>query len=46
MQAGEAVFEMRKGEDGRWRVIRELLRTDPEKPAEPVTRKFGLFLMG
>jgi len=46
MQAGEAAFEMRKDDKGRWRVVRELLRTDPEKPAEPVSRKFGLFLMG
>lgn len=44
--AGEAEFEMRKDEKGRWRVTRESLRTDPEKPAEPVRKKIGLFLMG
>ena len=46
MVAGEAVFEMRKDGEGRWRVTRELLKTDPAKPAEPVEKKIGLFLMG
>ena len=44
--AGEAEFEMRKDDEGRWRVTKESLRTDPEKPAEPVRKKIGLFLMG
>jgi len=46
MVAGEAVFVMREDGEGRWRVVEELLKTDPEKPAEPVRKKIGLFLMG
>lgn len=44
--AGEAIFTMRKDADGRWRVTAESLKTDPDKPAEPVEKKIGLFLMG
>jgi hypothetical protein len=37
---------MRKDDEGRWRVTKESLRTDPEKPAEVVRKKIGLFLLG
>ena len=44
--AGEAVFKMKKDDDGRWRVIEESLRKLPGEPLVPVRRKIGLFLMG
>ncbi|MHC4938752.1 MAG: hypothetical protein ACYTHK_07275 [Planctomycetota bacterium] len=44
--AGEAEFIMRKDAKGAWRVTKESLKTDPDKPAEPVEKKIGLFLMG
>jgi ketosteroid isomerase-like protein len=44
--AGEAEFVMRKDAKGNWRVVTEALKTDPDKPAVPVRKKIGLFLMG
>ena len=46
MVAGEAEFHMTKDKKGMWRVTREALRTEPGKPAVPVKKKIGLFLMG
>jgi len=43
---GHAKFDMKKDQTGRWRVVAEALASEAEKTAVPVTKKFGLFLMG
>jgi len=41
---GQAAFDLRS-EDGKWRVVGEYLRPDPDTPPSPVPRNFGLFFL-
>jgi len=43
---GHATFEMKQDEAGRWRVISEAVAEKADEPPVPVTKKFGIFLMG
>jgi len=41
---GQAAFDLRP-EDGKWKVVGEFLRPDPDAPPNPVPRNFGLFFL-
>jgi len=43
---GHATFDMKKDKKGRWRVVAEAVASEADKPTVPVTKKFGIFLMG